>query len=108
MCPPNDPQVIMGEHVNRTASGMYLVITESIAPYAVGIYEGPNIEVLYKTEWNRIHILENCKKEVITYIDVDDILENVYYSKYHGDTARYNGLNSCSTPSVVDNIIENY
>lgn len=104
MCPPRDPQVIMGEHVNRTASGMYLVITESVAPYAVGIYEGPSIEVLYKSEWNRIYVLENCKKEVLNFIDVDDILENVYISK----TETNDVLNSCSTLPISDNVIENY
>lgn len=80
MCTPIDPQVIMGDCVNKTATGVYLAITESVAPFAVGKYEGPSIEVLYKSEWNRKNILENYKKEIMKFLDEEDILENEYYN----------------------------
>lgn len=76
----------MGDHVNRTASGVYLTITESVAPFAVGIYEGPSIEILlYKSEWSRRNILEKYKKEILNFIDEDDVLENIYYTNKVGN-----------------------
>lgn len=45
MCPPKDPQIIAGEFTNKTNKGMYLGITGSVSPFAVGKFTGPSIEV---------------------------------------------------------------
>lgn len=61
--------------------GIYLSITESVAPFAVGIYEGPNIEVYLKSELYRKDVLEKYRKQILDYMDEDDILEHIYYPK---------------------------
>lgn len=96
----------MGDKVNRTALGVYLSITESVAPFAVGKYEGPNIEVYLKSELNRKTILEKYRKQIMEFMDEDDIMENIYYtegpeSKFHKD------LFDVIVPySSTDNIID--
>ncbi|VEN41306.1 unnamed protein product [Callosobruchus maculatus] len=70
-CPPRDPQVIMGEFINSTSSGVYLVITESVPPYAAGKYEGPNIEIVKEgpVDWQKYEneILDNADE--LQYLD---------------------------------------
>ncbi|CAH1990234.1 unnamed protein product [Acanthoscelides obtectus] len=72
-CPPLDPQVIMGEFVNSTSQGVYLVITESVPPYAAGKYEGPSIEIIKEgpTDWEKYEneILDNADE--LQYLDRD-------------------------------------
>ncbi|RZC34100.1 uncharacterized protein BDFB_009704, partial [Asbolus verrucosus] len=82
-CPPKEPQIIMGEHINKTASGVHLVITDSVSPFAVGKFTGPAIEILIKSEQNRIDLLSKYKKEIMNFIDEDDVIESLYlHSKY--------------------------
>nr|CAI5852498.1 unnamed protein product [Callosobruchus analis] len=61
----------MGEFINSTSSGVYLVITESVPPYAAGKYEGPNIEIIKEgpTDWQRYEneILDNADE--LQYLD---------------------------------------
>lgn len=49
-CPPKEPQILLGEHVNKTARGMHLVITGSVTPFAVGKFTGPVIEIIKDSE----------------------------------------------------------
>lgn len=44
-CPPHDPQMLMGEDVDKKAEGMHLVITDSVPPFAVGKFTGPTIDI---------------------------------------------------------------
>lgn len=61
---------------------MYLVITESVAPYAVGKYDGPAIEILLKSNNDRTKILNKYKKEVLDYIDDEEyVLEKISQKK---------------------------
>lgn len=72
----------MGDHVSRSAFGVYLTITESVSPFAVGKYEGPSFEVyFYKAYWNRRKILDDYKKEVLYFMDEADVLEESYYNQ---------------------------
>ncbi|XP_015838834.2 lipase member H-A [Tribolium castaneum] len=77
-CPPKEPQIIMGEFVNRTSSGVHLVITDSVSPFAVGKFTGPAIEIFVKSELIRRDILEKYKKDVENFIDEDDVVESLY------------------------------
>ncbi|CAH1170534.1 unnamed protein product, partial [Phaedon cochleariae] len=77
-CPPHEPQILMGDRVDPTASGMYLVITESVPPYAVGRYEGSNVEIYFKSNQDRLAILKNYKEEVSKFFDVDDLIDRVH------------------------------
>ncbi|KAJ8935334.1 hypothetical protein NQ318_016627 [Aromia moschata] len=95
-CPPRDPQIIMGEHISRAARGVYLVITESVAPYAIGKYDGPEIEILLKSEKDRTDIIDKYKKQVIQYLDEDSLVEQLYSG---------NGQNQLHT-EFVDNIFD--
>lgn len=71
-CPPIDPQILMGELVNQTATGTYLVITESVSPFAVGKYTGPAIEIFLKmSEKNRVAVLNNYNKQIMEYVEDD-------------------------------------
>ncbi|KAJ8966503.1 hypothetical protein NQ317_019648 [Molorchus minor] len=63
-CPIHDPQIIMGEYINKAANGVYLVITESVAPYAVGKYDGPDIEIFLKADKNRLDLLRDYKRRL--------------------------------------------
>ncbi|KAG5898207.1 hypothetical protein JTB14_005587 [Gonioctena quinquepunctata] len=76
-CPPLEPQIIMGDLVKRSATGVHLVITESVSPYAVGKYEGPSIEIYLKSDSHRIDILQKYRDEVLEFIDEDDLLESL-------------------------------
>lgn len=40
----------MGEHVSFSARGVHLVITDSVAPFAVGKYTGPLVEIFIRNE----------------------------------------------------------
>lgn len=77
-CPPKEPQIIMGEFINRTSSGVHLVITDSVSPFAVGKFTGPAIEIFVKSERIRMDILEKYKKEVVNFIDEDDVIDTLY------------------------------
>lgn len=97
----------MGDHVNRTANGVYLTITESVSPFAVGKFEGPSIEVLlYRSELNRRTILDKYREEVMDFIDEDDFIENSYYIQKL--ERRYETYFTSKTKHVsnADNIIE--
>lgn len=97
----------MGDKVNKTALGVYLSITESVAPFAVGIYEGPNIEVYLKSELNRKTILEKYRKQIMEFMDEDDILENIYYTKSSESKFHKDLLDVIVVPySSADNIID--
>lgn len=62
----------MGELVNQTATGTYLVITESVSPFAVGKYTGPAIEIFLKmSEKNRVAVLNNYNKQIMEYVEDD-------------------------------------
>lgn len=61
---------------------MYLVITESVAPYAVGKYDGPAIEIFLKSNRDRSKILNKYKKEVMDYIDDEEyVIEKLTQKK---------------------------
>jgi pancreatic lipase-related protein 2 len=77
-CPPKEPQIIMGEHVNKTSSGVHLVITDSVSPFAVGKFTGPAIEIFVKSERHRADILAKYKKEIMSFIDEDDVIDSLY------------------------------
>lgn len=68
----------MGENVNKTATGVHLVITDSVSPFAVGKFTGPAIEILIKSERYRQAILEKFKKEVESIVDEDDVIDSLY------------------------------
>lgn len=79
-CPPKEPQIIMGEHVSKAAEGIYLVITDSVAPYAVGKFTGSLIEIfLTKMKKTRLFDLQRFKKDVETYVGLDDALDEAVY-----------------------------
>lgn len=77
----------MGEHADRTVHGVHLVITESVAPYAVGKYTGPDIEILFKkTENSRGEIWRRYRKEVMAMMDEEDVLQALEeQATYFGD-----------------------
>ncbi|XP_018564368.1 uncharacterized protein LOC108905824 [Anoplophora glabripennis] len=77
-CPPKDPQIMIGEFISPHARGVYLVITESVSPYAVGKYDGPAIEILLKSDRDRSKILNKYKKEILEYIDEEYVIEQLY------------------------------
>lgn len=81
-CPPREPQVLMGEHVNKTVTGLYLVITSSVSPYALGKYTGPLIEIYFrKAERDRLRDFEKYQQYVGGWVDVDDLGDN-YVEEY--------------------------
>lgn len=65
----------MGEHINTTNNGVYLVITDSVEPFAVGKYTGPSIEIYVKSENDRLEILNKYRAEISNHIDEDDLIE---------------------------------
>nr|XP_023024633.1 inactive pancreatic lipase-related protein 1-like [Leptinotarsa decemlineata] len=76
-CPPHDPQIIMGDLVKRSSTGVHLVITESVSPYAVGKYDGPSIEIYLKSNLYRKDILKKYRRELLEFIDEDDLVESL-------------------------------
>ncbi|XP_057670438.1 lipase member H-A-like [Diorhabda carinulata] len=77
-CLPKDPQILIGEYIAKGVQGVYLVITESVSPFAVGKYEGPSVEILKQFEAHRMAILDKYKNIVIGYVDEDDLLDQLY------------------------------
>ena len=65
----------MGESINATSRGVHLVITDSVSPFAVGKFTGPAIEIYLKSEKHRLNILRKYRKQVMSYIDEDDVVE---------------------------------
>ncbi|CAG9864880.1 unnamed protein product [Phyllotreta striolata] len=76
-CPPGEPQIIMGEYVRRAAQGVYLVITESVSPFAVGKYEGPSVEIFKSTEQYRRKVLDMYRKRMVGFVDEYDLFEQL-------------------------------
>lgn len=77
-CPIKDPQIIMGEHVNITNTGVHLVITESVSPYAIGKYTGPTIEII-KLDQKRSTVLSDYAKTMDTYLDDENMSHTLYH-----------------------------
>lgn len=77
-CPPIEPQILMGEHVNSTAKGVHLVITDSVSPFAVGKYTGPLVEI-YVRNINPQSVIdpEKYRKEISEFYDMDDLSESL-------------------------------
>lgn len=70
----------MGEHVSKAAEGLYLVITDSVAPYAVGKFTGSLIEIfLSKMKKTRLFDLRRFKKEVESCADIEGGLDEAFY-----------------------------
>lgn len=68
----------MGEHASTTVHGVHLVITESVAPFAVGKYTGPEIEIFFrKSELSRSQIWNKYHKQVMAMMDGDDLLQTI-------------------------------
>lgn len=77
-CPPKEPQILMGEHINSTARGVHLVITDSVSPFAVGKYTGPLVEIFVRnSEQYPTPDTEMYRKEVNDFFDFDDLSENL-------------------------------
>lgn len=73
----------MGEHVNATAKGVHLVITDSVSPFAVGKYTGPLIEIFIRNiQLNPLIDTEKYRKEVSEFYDIDDYSENLADSSF--------------------------
>lgn len=100
-CPPTEPQIIMGEHVNSTAKGVHLVITDSVSPFAVGKYTGPLVEIYYTRSGAQptVDYLEQNKKEVSEFYDLDDLPEGMTYSDIPLSIPNTTPLTSCSNLS---------
>lgn len=65
---------MLGENINQRNRGMYLVITESVPPYAVGKFTGTTIEILKtKNEINRLSDFERYRKLVEGCVNVEDM-----------------------------------
>lgn len=95
----------MGEHVNKSASGVYLTITESVAPFAAGKYVGPSIEIIiYKSDWNRKNILTEYKNEILNYVG-DDIFDVTSENNEALNFQQY-FLDKLFSASNVENIVE--
>lgn len=70
MCPPQEPQILMGEHVSKTANGMHLVITDSVSPFAVGPFTGPTIDILKaQSDKNRLSDIDRYKNTILDCTD---------------------------------------
>ncbi|XP_017769255.1 PREDICTED: uncharacterized protein LOC108557306 [Nicrophorus vespilloides] len=79
-CPPQEPQTLMGEYIDKAINGMYLVITDSVSPFAVGKFNGPTIDILLKHyEGNRLSDFERYKQELDNCDDNgnDNIVKNI-------------------------------
>ncbi|CAH0555101.1 unnamed protein product, partial [Brassicogethes aeneus] len=75
-CPPTETQILMGENVSWKSSGMYLVLTESVSPFAVGKYVGPLVEILKKiSEKDRKELLNKYQKKIIEFIEDDELTQ---------------------------------
>lgn len=88
-CPPVDPQIVMGEYVKRSAQGVYLVITESVSPYAIGKYDGPSVEIFKIFEKYRTDVLNRYRKYVVGYVDEYELFEQLN----DGDNKKFNLYN---------------
>nr|XP_022917694.1 lipase member I-like [Onthophagus taurus] len=65
-CPPREPQIIMGDLTKKSATGMHLVITDSVSPFAVGKFTGPTIDIFKQNiETTRISDYERYKQMMI-------------------------------------------
>lgn len=74
----------MGEHVNSTAKGVHLVITDSVSPFAVGKYTGPLVEIYVRNVEPRPVIdEEKYWKEMSNFYDMDDLSESLGDSVFH-------------------------
>lgn len=72
----------MGEHVDKSAEGMYLVITDSVAPYAVGKFTGSLIEIfLAKMRRTKLADLARFKKEVESCVDLNEGVDDGIYDE---------------------------
>lgn len=66
----------MGEHVNSTARGVHLVITDSVSPFAVGKYTGPLVEIFVRNNQAEAVVdPEEYRKEMNELYDMDDFSE---------------------------------
>lgn len=81
-CPPKDPQIIMGEHVNATSTGVHLVITESVAPFAIGKYTGPAIEIYLRANAQRKDVLKKYKRTIENFLQEESYSPIVYNRTY--------------------------
>lgn len=55
-----------------------MVITDSVSPFAVGKFTGPAIEIFVKSERHRADIVAKYKKEIMSFIDEDDVIDSLY------------------------------
>lgn len=85
LCPPTEPQILAGDKVSRDARGFHLIITSSVAPFAVGKFTKPLIEILrtkmdqernrYRSEIEHNNQLRRYISEII---DIDnDFVEDL-------------------------------
>lgn len=94
MCPPVEPQIIAGEHVNKTAEGMHLVITGSVSPFAVGKFTGPAIEIFKNTteeqrkEMFRQYIHKYKEEVTEEFIDDEDLIDIFTQQNRFGDNIK--------------------
>lgn len=70
----------MGQHVNPNASGLHLVITESVAPFAIGKYTGPAIEILLRSNSQRVDALRKYKRTMEDFL-YEETFSNVVYNR---------------------------
>lgn len=73
----------MGEWVRPTEKGVYLTITESVSPYAVGKYNGPDIEIYLKSELARVNLLQIYQQHLFHPHNVNDLLDEASFNEFN-------------------------